>query len=341
MLIRFFRRNIGIIVAFIGFILLVILTFGDISEISSKAYWENVLMNITAIGIMSLSLTMIQTVIKQGIAEQALQKGLNTERAAKAYEEHRHLIDSVQDRLVYLPYFLQIYNNRHTSLRKRDFLVTNGFSSEKSLYLSKNKRLIRKYRKIRTSITSGDIKWTTTEIVYTKQGRIETLKEYKTKRLIKGIITSLIVIVATVFISDGLFFTPTDTPIWQKFVKLLSYVLTIGISSILTISKEYEKGAFGIPNELGEINEIWREFKSWSIPEQIIKEVEEMNIIEVDNEQKRTNDRRVIQKEQEKGKKTEAVSSDILLGSDSINDNLHNHDVSELDREYNRDITPT
>lgn len=338
-MIRFFRKNIGIIVAFIGFVLLVILTFGNISEINSAEYWYNVRENLTAIGIMSFSLTMIQVVIKQGIAEQALQKGLNTERAAKAYEEHRQLIESVQDKMIYLPYFLQIYNNRHTIIRKQDFLVSNGYSSEKSLYLSHRKRLINKYKKIRTFITSCDIKWATTEIVYTKHGRIETLKEYKTKRLIKGLITSIIVIVATVFITDGLFFTPSDTPIWEKFVKLLTYIFTIGISSLLTISREYEKGAFGIPNELEEINEIWQEFKTWNVPEQIVKEVEEINILEVDNEQKRNDNRRVVQEKQKESKDIKDDGPYSLLASDSTDDYIRYIDVSELDREHYGDIT--
>lgn len=334
MLIRFFRRNIGIIIAFIGFILLVILTFGDISEINSIEYWQNVWHNLTAIGIMSFSLTLIQVVIKQGIAEQALQKGLNTERAAKAYEEHRKLIDSAQEKMMYLPYFLQIYNNRHTLLRKQDFLTSNGFSSEKFLYLSKNKKLIRKYKKIRTLVTNGDIKWATTEIVYTKQGRIETLKEYKTKRLIKGLISSIIVIVATVFITDGLFFTASDVPMWQKFVKLLSYVLTIAVSSMLTISREYEKGAFGIPNELEEINEIWKEFKSWPVPESVIKEVEDINTLEVDNGQKEVDDdRRIVQEKQEKVEDIEKGCSDSLLVNDCVDTNILNTNVQKLDGE--------
>ena len=79
------RRNIGTIVAVLGFILLCIVTFGDLAELSTKEYWHNVGSNLTAISFVSLGLTLIQVAIKQGLAEQALQRGLNTENTMRKY----------------------------------------------------------------------------------------------------------------------------------------------------------------------------------------------------------------------------------------------------------------
>ena len=277
MFIKVLRRNVGTIIAAFGFILLTILTFGDIGDILSKEYWENVKNNLTSIGYMTVALTALQVVIKQGISEQALQKGMNTEKTSAKYEEHRALIASVQDKMIYIPYFLQIYNDRHTALRKRDFLLNNNFASERMLYASKKKKLIKLYNNIHTHMTVSGIKWATTEITYTKEGRIETLQEHRTKRAVRGIVTALIMMIAVVFITDGLFFRASGQPLWQKFVKLLSYVVSIIIGSIMPILREYEKGAFGIPNELDELNEIWREFKAWEVPSWVINEIAEID----------------------------------------------------------------
>lgn len=277
MIISALRKNIGTIIAAIGFILLCIITFGDLGELTSDKYWVNVKENITSIGFMSISLTLIQVAIKQGLAEQALQRGLNTENTALKYKEHRELIKSVNDRQLYLPYFLQIHNKRHTELRKREFLINNNYVSEKSLYASQRKRLIHKYEKIRINVTAGRIKWATTDIIYNKQGQILTLAEYRSKRTIKGIAQSLVFMLGATFLTRGLFFSPSTEPLWQKFVKLFSYVLCIAVASILNVIKDYEKGAFGVPNDLEEINEIWREFKLWEIPAWVKKEVDDLN----------------------------------------------------------------
>jgi hypothetical protein len=42
----------------------------------------------------------------------------------------------------------------------------------------------------------------------------------------------------------------------------------------MDIGKNYEKGAFGVPNELDEINNIWKEFELWEIPAWVKEEVE-------------------------------------------------------------------
>lgn len=298
MFINILRKNIGTIVAVIGFILLSIITFGDLGEIMTQQYWENVRNNLTSIGFMSISLTMVQTVVKQGLSEQALQRGLNTEKTASKYEEHRKLITDCNGSILYLPYFLQIYNDRHTLLRKREFLANNGFTSEKNFYEIAKKSQIRKYEKIRTCLTVSNIKWATTDVVYDKNGRIQTLDEYRRKRIAKGIILALIFMIGATLITQGLFFNENNSqPLWQKFVKLASYVLTIAITSFLNIMKDYEKGAFGVPNELEEINEVWKEFKVWVIPDWVKKEVEEINnkSQEVKNEkEKGSNERRDI-----------------------------------------------
>lgn len=295
MIISKLRKNIGTIIAAIGFVLLCIITFGDLGELMSDQYWANVKENITSIGFMSISLTLIQVAIKQGLAEQALQRGLNTENTAQKYKEHRELIKSVNDRQLYLPYFLQIYNKRHTELKKREFLINNNYVSEKILYASQRKRLIHKYEKIRINVTAGRIKWATTDIVYNKQGQILTLAEYRSKRTIKGIVQSLIFMLGATFLTRGLFFSPSTEPLWQKFVKLFSYILCIAVASILNVIKDYEKGAFGVPNDLEEINEIWQEFKQWEVPTWVVKEVEDLNnteCAEVRNEKRESKQER-------------------------------------------------
>lgn len=277
MFIKILRRNIGTIVAAIGFFLLCILTFGNLGEIATAQYWANVRENLTSIGFMSVSLTIIQVVVKQGISEQGLQRGLNSDQTTKKYEEHRSLIKACAGKMLYLPYFLQIYNDRNTLLKKREFLVNNGYVSEKSLLASGKKRLIREYKRIRVSLTTSRIKWATTDIVHNRYGQIMTLSEYRTKRIIHAVITSLLLMVGVSFLARGLFFTSSGEPLWQKFVKLLSYVLAIAIGSLTEVVKSYEKGAFGVPNELEEINEIWREFQAWPIPEWIKQEVENIS----------------------------------------------------------------
>lgn len=296
------RKNIGTITALLGFVLLCIVTFGDLGELFAEEYWENVSNNITSISFMSIGLTCIQSVIKLGVAEQALQRGLNTERTTKKYDEHRTLIKNNTGKIQYLPYFLQIYNKKHTKLRKQEFLIQNNHCSEASLYASGSKRLIRLYNKIIVSVTAASIKWSTVEIVYDKKGRIATLDDHRQRRLTKMIIMSLIGMIGVTFLTNGLFFSPGDEPLWQKFVKLFTYLITIAIGAIFTTIKEYEKGAFGIPNDLDEINQIWYEFEAWVIPDWVIKDVEKINEsedVKIEEKRKETiNAGADIQKEQ-------------------------------------------
>lgn len=277
------RRNIGTIVAVLGFILLCIVTFGDLGEIATEAYWLNVRENLTAISFMSVGLTLIQVAIKQGLAEQALQRGLNSDTTRQKYEAHKAIIKDNVDRMVYLPYFLQIYNKRHTALRKREFLINNGYLSEDSLLLSGDKNLIKLYNKITVRVTAASIKWAATEISYNKEGRILTLEEHRTRRLFGSVLGSILGMVGVTFLTGGLFFTPSTEPIWQKFVKLFTYVVAIAITSVFSVVKEYEKGAFGVPNELDEINQIWHEFEQWTVPEWVRTEVTKHNELEVTN----------------------------------------------------------
>lgn len=313
------RKHIGTIIAVFGFFLLCVLTFGNLGDLITEEYWRNVKENLTSIGFLSISLTMIQVAIKQGIGEQALQRGLNTDKTAEKYLEHRDLIKTCTDRMIYLPYFLQIYNDRHTKLRRREFIVDNNFKSEEQLFQSGDRMKIRKYKKIRVSITATNIKWATTEIVYDKNGRIVTLGEYRIKRTIRALIQSSLIMIGVTFLTRGLFFDGSNVPLWQKFVKLATYVISIAMSSIFSVIKEYEKGAFGVPNELEEINEIWTEFQNWNIPQEIVAEVERINALnlkEVLNEREESSDVRTdLQEEQTEGANLQEIRSDSVCSS--------------------------
>lgn len=267
------RNYIGYIVAFIGTILLVILTYGGLGELFTDEYWENVGGNLSSISALTLGLLMIQVSIKQGLSEQALSAGLNTKETKDKYTEHKDIRKKCNDKQIYLPYFLQIRNERETKRRKREFLVDNNFKNEASLFSNGNWLQKHKYNKIRTNITVESIKWTTTEIVYTKNGAPEKLDKFRTKRAIKGVFVALISLIGVAFITGGLFLDKAEIPFWQKTVKLLTYFISIGLTVIFDVLKNYEKGAFGVPNELEEINGIWEEFFKWSIPEWVKNEV--------------------------------------------------------------------
>lgn len=276
------RKNVGIIVSSMGLALLVILTFGDIGELFTEAYWQNVGGNISSIGALTIGLVMIQVTIKQGVSEQALSAGLNTENTKNKYKEHKDMLDKCRENQLYLPYFLSMRNRRETIRRKKEFLVDNNFTSEKKLLQSGNKRLIRAYQKIKTNVTVDSIKWSTTKIIYNKNGRIEKLDEYRRKRAIKGLITGFVYMFASTLIAGGLFLNTYDVPLWQKFVTLFAYIIVIAFTVIFDIGKNYEKGAFGVPNELDEINGIWREFDEWKIPQWVVEEVEKNSIIDAE-----------------------------------------------------------
>lgn len=287
MIIKKLRKNIGTVIAALGFLLLCVVTFGDLGEFMTENYWKNVVGNLTSIGFLSLALTLIQISIKQGLAEQALQSGLNTEHTTKKYDEHKALIVKNTERTMFLPYFLETYNKRHTILKKREFLIDNNFTSEKALFadVKKNKKLITKYNDIKILITAGRIKWATTDITYNKYGQILTLQEHRANRIGKAMIMSVVFMLGVTLLTRGLFFDGASEPIWQKFVKLGTYILCIAMGSIFNIIKEYEKGAFGVPNDLDEINEIWTEFSKWTIPTWVLEEVELNNKEEVLNEE--------------------------------------------------------
>jgi len=267
------RKNIGIIVSIIGFILLVILTFGDIGELFTDKYWQNVGGNITSISALSIGLVLIQISIKQGVSEQALSVGLNTKNTKEMYDEHKQCVKKCHDKLIYLPYFLSIRNERETKRRKQEFLVDNNYLNEFLLKKSGSKKLIKLYDKIQTNITVDSIKWSTTEIVYNKNGRIEKLEDYRKKRLFKSLLIGFIWMFGTTLITGGLFLDISKVPFWQKLIKLLTYLITITLSVIFDIGKNYEKGAYGVPNELEEINSIWEEFYNWEIPNHIVNEI--------------------------------------------------------------------
>ena len=323
MFINILRKNIGTIIASFGFILLSIIVFGDLGEILTAEYWKNVKDNITAIGFLSISLTMIQVTIKQGVSEQALQRGLNTENTTNKYKEHRQIIKDNNEHMIYIPYFLQIYNERHTLMRKREFLIDNNFLGENALFVSKNIRLIRKYKKIRVYLIASRIKWATTDILYNKLGQIITLTEHRAKRAILGILNGLIFMIGITLLTRGLFFEEVTTPFYQKLVTLITYIIIITMTSILSVIKEYEKGAFGVPNELEEINEVWREFSTWQVPTWVINEVEGLNEQkEVINEktEERSYSGTDLSNKQEDSEKVEDIKPYSVLVIDNHND---------------------
>lgn len=313
-MIKALRSNIGSIIAGLGFFVLVVITFGDLGNILTDDYWKNVVANITGIGFLTIGLTMVQVSIKQGISEQALQKGLNEKEPMEKMKEHKELVGKKPECLKYLPYFLQWHNERDTKLRKRDFLVSNNFKSEKELFTTKRCFVIRKYKKIRTLITSVSIKWATTDIVYKNNGQIVTLDEHRKARTTKSVFKSLFCMAGMTLLTTGLFLNgESTTTLGEKFITLGTYVIVIVMTSILSIVKEYEKGKFGVPNELDIINEIWREFHLWEVPQWVKNEMDELNEEEnkeVKNEEteSRCNCGTDIQTEQEESESIQADS---------------------------------
>lgn len=277
---KWLRKNIGLIVSIIGVVLLVILTFGDMGELFTEKYWKNVGGNLSSISALTIGLVMIQTTIKQGVSEQALSAGLNKDDTQKKYAEHKTIRKDCREKEIYLPYFLDIRNKRETRRRKREFLVDNNFTSEKKLFESGNQKLIKKYNQIQINITADSIKWSTTEIVFKKNGQIEKLDTYRKKRAVKGFLTGVAWMLGATLITGGLFLDTAEIPFIQKVIKLFSYFLTIAFSVVFDICKNYEKGAFGVPNELEEVNGIWEEFKQWQVPEWVVKDVEMNNMPE-------------------------------------------------------------
>lgn len=277
---KWLRKNIGLIVSIIGVVLLVILTFGDMGELFTEKYWENVGGNLSSISALTIGLVMIQTTIKQGVSEQALSAGLNKQETKDKYDEHKKVRKECREKEIYLPYFLDLRNRRETKRKKREFLIDNNFTSEKKLFASENKRLINKYNQIQINITADSIKWSTTEIVFKKNGQIEKLDAHRKKRAVKGFLTGIAWMLGATLITGGLFLDTADIPFVQKVIKLFSYFLTIAFSVVFDICREYEKGAFGVPNELEEVNGIWEEFKQWEVPDWVEKEVEANNLPE-------------------------------------------------------------
>lgn len=337
------RKNIGFIITFIGFALLCIITFGDLGEIVTDEYWDNVGDNLTSISFVTIGLTLIQFSIRQGLAEQALQRGLNTEKTTEKYLAHKNIISSCNDRIIYLPYFLQIYNKRHTGLRKQEYLINNNYCSEASLLNSGDKRAIEKYRQINVNITAASIKWSTVEVIYDKNGRIITLDEYRKRRIRSSIIASFASMIGVTFLAGGLFFSPSAEPLWQKFVKLFTYIMAIAIGSVFTVVKEYEKGAFGVPNELDEINQIWHQFKQWEIPVWVLDAVEQINKnSEVKDESETGIDGRTdISSEQTESQSIQDTHTDSVVSVPTTDNIVLSADDKELCGQCDRDTELT
>ena len=113
---------------------------------------------------------------------------------------------------------------------------------------------------------------------------------------------SLMSMIGTTFLTGGLFFSPSTEPFWQKLVKLFTYMIAIAVTAVFTVVNEYEKGAFGVPNELDEINQIWHEFSRWEVPKWVLNEVSCFNEKENNNVEERKTDidtRTNVQEKQE------------------------------------------
>jgi hypothetical protein len=95
------RKYTGSIIAAFGMTLLAILTYGDLGELFTEQYWANVGGNLTSLGALSVGLVMIQVSIKQGISEQALSAGLNTQNTKDKYVVHKEYITRNQSKYVY------------------------------------------------------------------------------------------------------------------------------------------------------------------------------------------------------------------------------------------------
>ncbi len=309
------KNNIGSITATIGLVLLVILTYGNLAEINTIEYWQNVTKNIAGIGLLSIGLSMTQLTIKQGVAEQALRSGLNKKLYLKKvdsqgndipildaenrrildpactparFNEHYALLEKCRTRDKFLPFYLAEYNRRETIRRKEDFLLENefkdrnGLPSEEALleikfkwWQIKNKLLKKKYLRIRTNITADNLKWSTTDIEYDEQGNIRKLSYHRRKRLIKGVFMSILSMGGAAFVAAGLFIDAAEVPVWQKTIKFFSYLIIIAITVIMSVVKEYEKGSIGVANELGQVNNIWLDFDKWEPTAEIEEKVNE------------------------------------------------------------------
>ena len=299
-MLEWIKKNVGAIAATLGFAILTIMIFGDVTKIMTAEYWDNVKNNIAGISALSIGLVLVQYTIKQGISEQSLLIGLNTDNTKNKYNEHSELVKKNTERSVYLPYFLKEYNRRDTKRRRQEFLVNNNYSTEAKLFLSKNKKLIKTYRKIHTCIDAASIKWSSTEIVYKKDGKIEKLDEYRARRARSGIFKALVFFMGSSLITTGIVADNLQTSFLDKFLQLLFYVLIITATVIFSVGKNYEKGKFGVPNELDIVNGIWREFESWIVPQWVKDEIEkESEEVKQDEEEKGSNTATDLQKQSE------------------------------------------
>jgi hypothetical protein len=73
------RKNIGTMCAAIGFLAMTVIKYGGSIDITTAEYWASVEHNLMRITFETVVLVFIQIIIKQGLCEQALQRGLNTE----------------------------------------------------------------------------------------------------------------------------------------------------------------------------------------------------------------------------------------------------------------------
>jgi hypothetical protein len=267
------RKNIGSIVSLLGFLAFSILIYGGLSDIDGAHYWVNVYNNLTQIGLNSIAATLLQVLIKQGLAEQALQKGINTEDTILKYEEHRDIRQRLFAKEKYLPYFLIEKNERETKHAKQEFIVNKGFKNEKHFYETASPRVIKKYDKIMIKWRASSIKWTSAKIEYDKFGRIITLPEHRQHRALKGVIYSAFFMILLTFLARDLFVSFDWSKFWVKTILLFGYAIVMAATVTFDLISEYEYGKFAVAVSLEEINKIWLEFERWEVPEQVLDEV--------------------------------------------------------------------
>ena len=112
------------------------------------------------------------------------------------------------------------------------------------------------------------------------------MPEYRLRRARSGIVKAFLIFAGTTLITTGLVAENLQTSLLDKLIQLGVYVLVIAASVIFDVGKNYEKGAFGVPNELAAVNGIWAEFEKWTIPQWVIEEIENESKEVVKDEQR-------------------------------------------------------
>ena len=269
------KKNIGAIVAGISFFIIIILTYCNILEINTARYRANVWSNLINISLMSAALTFIQVAVRQGICEQFLTSGMNTENTIAKYGEHKEVLERLKFKNIFMPFFLRERNARMTRIKKSEYLASqtdksgNIFLREADFYARAKKSKVRKYNSLRVCWTPDDLRWTSTQIEYDKENRIIKLPKHRIIRARNGILTAIASMLVIILIAKNLFDDFTWNNFSQQTVQIVLYAITIAITTLFPAAAEYEYGKFTMPNILDEINLVLFEFENWNIPDEV------------------------------------------------------------------------